>query len=73
LMKYGSQTVSSWPINLLVGTEKTSVGKNMSADVWISRLIGLFYHLRSNSSRVSCLVSLTKQKIMNQATRLRPA
>lgn len=31
------------------------------------------YYLRSISSRVSCLVSLTKQKIMNQAMRLSPA
>jgi hypothetical protein len=30
-------------------------------------------YLRSISSRVSCLVSLTKQKIMNQAMRLSPA
>jgi hypothetical protein len=30
-------------------------------------------HLRSISSRVSCLVSLTKQKIMNHAMRLSPA
>jgi hypothetical protein len=29
--------------------------------------------LRSNSSRVSCLVSRTKQKIMPHAMRLRPA
>jgi hypothetical protein len=31
------------------------------------------FNLRSISSRVSCLVSRTKQKIMNQASRLRPA
>ena len=31
------------------------------------------WHLRSISSRVSCFVSRTKQKIMNQAIRFRPA
>jgi hypothetical protein len=30
LMKYGSQTVNSWLMNLLVGTEKTSVGDDVS-------------------------------------------
>lgn len=38
--------------------------------VWWSWVIG---HLRSISSRVSCFVSRTKQKIMNQAMRFRPA
>jgi hypothetical protein len=37
------------------------------------RRVGVEMILRSISSRVSCLVSLTKQKIMNQAMRLRPA
>lgn len=31
------------------------------------------FHLRSNSSSVSCLVSLTKQKIMPQAIKFSPA
>ena len=31
------------------------------------------WHLRSISSSVSCFVSRTKQKIMNQAIRFRPA
>lgn len=34
---------------------------------------GARLHLRSNSSKVSCLVSRTKQKTMPQAIRLSPA
>lgn len=74
LMNHGSHTVNSCLMKFFVGTEKTSAEeRDMSAEgQMMSRASGRF-HLRSNSSRVSCLVSLTKQKIINQARRLSPA
>lgn len=72
-MKYGTETRSSWLMNCLVGTLKTSVGEELvEGAIYYMCVCGLI-NLRSISSRVSCLVSLTKQKIMNQAMRLSPA
>ena len=53
-----------WDGEDLCGERTSAGGQNGSSEV---------FNLRSNSSRVSCLVSLTKQKIINQAIRLSPA
>ena len=67
LMNHGSQTLVSYEMYSEVGTEKTSATGQRGNDEWIGR------DSRSISSRVSCFVSRTKQNIMPQAIKLRPA